>query len=268
MRPFKFAVAVVFVFLALAGIAQVGGSSGSVSISLTDLSSSSMFAAGDGGVANNFGVGNNLGVLNNVDAGSVKTARADIANLNVAGIDAGAIVAATVNASGAADVAGALTAGRVTATASTVAVNGIYLPSANVLGFSTNSTARMNLSDLGLRMTTTISLGDGTVTVADNGGGTAASVTLTTGSNLVRNYVPIVCNDTDGCSVVMSETLAAAGQVVILTNTSANSVTLVDSAGVLRVAGGSITLTQHDSVQLIYEPNAAEWKQFTAVLAL
>lgn len=66
----RFAVGAAFVFLALAGIAQVGGG-GTSTLTLTggSMSPAELYVSGDAGVANILGVGNHLAVANTIDAG-------------------------------------------------------------------------------------------------------------------------------------------------------------------------------------------------------
>lgn len=89
-----------------------------------------------------------------------------------------------------------------------------------------------------------------TVTVASNGAGTAATGTVTPTSNNIR----LQCNDTDGCTMSMSETGAQTGILVVMVNNTTNSMTFADSSGVLELPGGtSIVLGQNDVLAVFYQ---------------
>lgn len=89
-----------------------------------------------------------------------------------------------------------------------------------------------------------------TVTVADNGGGTAATGTVTPSSNNIR----LQCNDTNGCTMSMSETGAQTGMIVVIVNNTTNTATFADSSGVLELAGGaSFAMGQNDVLTIFYQ---------------
>jgi len=87
-------------------------------------------------------------------------------------------------------------------------------------------------------------------TCADNGGGTASSVTVT----VLRSYVLLTQSDANGCALTLSEAAGARdGTLLTVVNTSSNSATLADSSGVQETnAGVTITLAQYDSALFIY----------------
>jgi hypothetical protein len=87
-------------------------------------------------------------------------------------------------------------------------------------------------------------------TIADNGAGTPAALTLSP----TASYVEVTCNDANGCSVTMSEGAGVVeGQTVtiIALTASPNLVNFTDSAGVTEL-GSNISLDQYDSLSLIY----------------
>ena len=89
------------------------------------------------------------------------------------------------------------------------------------------------------------------LTVADNGGGTAAAATLTATNNVVK----VVCNDADGCDITMSETVGTTfgtnlSRIVFIVNTSANVVNFADTAGVTGLAG-AFTMGDSDTLTLL-----------------
>lgn len=88
-----------------------------------------------------------------------------------------------------------------------------------------------------------------TLTVADNGGGTAATATLTPTSSVVL----VVCSDADGCTITMGEGSAVSGQRVTIINTSANAATFADTSGVSETAGAFVA-GQYDVLNLVYVP--------------
>jgi len=84
-------------------------------------------------------------------------------------------------------------------------------------------------------------------TIASNGGGTPATLTLTP----TRSYVAITCNDTDTCAVTMGETGIPDGMPVTIVNVSANVVTLTPASGVLE-GPCPMQLQQYESYHIIY----------------
>lgn len=86
-------------------------------------------------------------------------------------------------------------------------------------------------------------------TIADNGGGTAATGTVT----VSNSYVELNCQDADGCTVSVSETGARDGAVLHIANVSANTETFADSAGVLEMQNGtSFPAAQYEVLTLVY----------------
>lgn len=86
-----------------------------------------------------------------------------------------------------------------------------------------------------------------TLTIASNGGVGAASGTAT----VLKSYLEVTCNDTDGCNVTISETGAREGMVLAIVNVSANTVNVSDSSGVSETAG-AFAAGQYDAIKLIY----------------
>lgn len=87
------------------------------------------------------------------------------------------------------------------------------------------------------------------VTIADNGGGTAATSTLTTPAT---SYYEYTCSDTDGCDLTLGETSVTAGQRLTIVNVSSNVLNIADSAGVSETAG-AMAMGQYDSISFVYE---------------
>lgn len=87
------------------------------------------------------------------------------------------------------------------------------------------------------------------VTIADSGGVGAATSTLT---SPVGTHYAYTCSDADGCELTLGETGVVTGQMIIITNRSANTLTVKDTAGALE-ASGDAALGQYDSVWAIYD---------------
>lgn len=86
-----------------------------------------------------------------------------------------------------------------------------------------------------------------TLTVDDDGAGTAATATLTPTSR----FVNCTCNDADGCAITMGESGMVSGSLVQIVSSTANACTFADTAGVSELTG-AITLGQWDSLVLVY----------------
>jgi len=86
-------------------------------------------------------------------------------------------------------------------------------------------------------------------TIADNGAGTAATATL----QFANALATITCNDADGCDVTVGENTYTMGdgELVHITNVSANTVNFADTAGVTELAG-VFAMGQYDSLVLMY----------------
>lgn len=84
-------------------------------------------------------------------------------------------------------------------------------------------------------------------TIASNGGGTPATLTLTPKGS----YVALTCNDPDGCTITMGETGAKDGYVVSIVNVSVNPCTFANSAGVLQLSS-SVSLGQWQVLDVQY----------------
>lgn len=91
--------------------------------------------------------------------------------------------------------------------------------------------------------------GQQAITIADSGGGGAATDSTSPSSS----HIEITCNDADGCTWTPGETTVVDGWTVTAINVSAaNVVTIADSAGVVRARGGSIAMSASDSVTCSY----------------
>jgi hypothetical protein len=88
--------------------------------------------------------------------------------------------------------------------------------------------------------------------VADNGGGTAATGSVVASAS----YVSLTCSDADGCTMSVAETNVRDGFVLTIVNVSANAATFADSAGVLELTA-AVSLAQHESLALLY--NGDRW---------
>ena len=84
-------------------------------------------------------------------------------------------------------------------------------------------------------------------TVADNGGGTAATGTVT----VLKSYVELTCSDANGCDMTISETGAREGMLLTVVNVSANTCNFADTAGVSETAG-TFAAGQYDAISLVY----------------
>lgn len=85
------------------------------------------------------------------------------------------------------------------------------------------------------------------ITVADNGGGTAPTDTTAPTSE----HVEVTCNDTDGCTYQPGETSVPDGSQATVCNMSANTVTISDSAGIVE-ARGTVALAQNECADCTY----------------
>lgn len=86
-----------------------------------------------------------------------------------------------------------------------------------------------------------------TLTVADDGAGTAATATLTPTSQ----YVNCTCNDANSCAITMGEGGVQDGTVVEIISSTATACTFADTPGVSELSG-ALTLGQYDTLRLLY----------------
>ncbi|HTE21846.1 MAG TPA: NosD domain-containing protein [Candidatus Limnocylindria bacterium] len=88
-------------------------------------------------------------------------------------------------------------------------------------------------------------------TIADNGGGTNATLTL----NPASAYVEITCNDATGCNVTMDETgpplEGTTAFIVMLTAGGTTGTNFADTANISELAG-ACSAKQYDSISMIY----------------
>jgi hypothetical protein len=88
-------------------------------------------------------------------------------------------------------------------------------------------------------------------TVADNGGGTPATFTLTPESFISLHRV--TCNDANGCTATVAETYSWDGQTSMICNVATYPITVADSSGVVELRGGeSAVLGPYDCLTLVY----------------
>lgn len=123
--------------------------------------------------------------------------------------------------------------------------------SANISFTGFNNTRTFNFDNLSggvIRVRNEFGFEDDEDTIADNGGGTAATATL----NPSQSVVEITCNDANGCDITMGETDAVDDQLVYVVNKSANACNFSDSSGVSELPAGGISLDQWDVMQLLY----------------
>jgi hypothetical protein len=86
------------------------------------------------------------------------------------------------------------------------------------------------------------------ITIADDGAGTSPVDTTSPTSS----HVEVTCSDTDGCVYRPGETSVVDGWAIAIVNVGSNTVTISDSAGVVRARGGSIALAADDSASCNY----------------
>lgn len=98
-----------------------------------------------------------------------------------------------------------------------------------------------------------------TVTIADDGAGTAATCSISDADN--RFGAIITCNDANGCNCTLDETTPNTGAVFFVVNVSANTVNFADSAGVQETAAPA--LGQYDAVTFFYSGD--RWVQMSPV---
>jgi parallel beta-helix repeat protein len=136
----------------------------------------------------------------------------------------------------------------------------IYLPDNNGLVLGNDNDASLGYDEAGedrVELTGTnaslfiedrLSFGVDARTIADNGAGTNATLTLNPNSSFVR----ITCSDAQGCDITMDEAVPVRdGNIVYIVNVSAVNVNFADTAGVSEL-GGAFAAGQYDSIQLIY----------------
>lgn len=87
-----------------------------------------------------------------------------------------------------------------------------------------------------------------TQSIADNGGGTAATGTVT----VLKSYVELSCLDVHGCTVTIGETGAREGMLLtVLVVVATGTATFADTAGVTETAG-AFAATIYDAISYIY----------------
>lgn len=114
------------------------------------------------------------------------------------------------------------------------ATDEVLLPSGGATAYHVRTAARV-VSTLDAR------------TIASNGGGTAATLTL----EPTQNIVTLTCNDTDGCDITMGESLAYTGALITIINIGTNVCNFADTAGVSELAG-VFAMGQYDVLRLAY----------------
>lgn len=87
--------------------------------------------------------------------------------------------------------------------------------------------------------------------VDDNGGGTAATDTLTPNGS----YIEADCLDADGCNVTIGETSAIEGDTLYILNTGSNTINFADSSGVSELAG-AFAAGHNDTLTMMYDGDA------------
>ncbi len=98
------------------------------------------------------------------------------------------------------------------------------------------------------------------VTTAANGGGTAASQTLTTAET---GFIIETCQDTDGCTMTMSESGARNGQVIsVIMASSSNTCTWNNIAGQQELAGGA-AFAGAASASISFQYSTDRWVEIT-----
>jgi len=85
-------------------------------------------------------------------------------------------------------------------------------------------------------------------TIADSGDGNPATHTLTPEDS----YVELTCNDAHTCDITMGEAGLWEGQVLRITNVSANVCDFADTGGVSELAG-AFAMGQYDFLELMYD---------------
>lgn len=84
-------------------------------------------------------------------------------------------------------------------------------------------------------------------TIADNGTGTPATLTL----NPTSSSVQLTCSDANGCDITMSESGTLDGTILNIINVGANDCNFSDTSGVSETTG-AIVLGQYDSISFMY----------------
>lgn len=91
-----------------------------------------------------------------------------------------------------------------------------------------------------------------TESVADNGGGGNATLTL----SVTKSFVIITCNDVQGCDITMSETAIRQGtRVTVMCTGGAGPCNFADTGGVSELAG-TFAAGDNDTISMIYAGSA------------
>lgn len=99
------------------------------------------------------------------------------------------------------------------------------------------------------------------ITIADNGGGTAAAHTALPTGGLVE----VTCSDANGCTWLITETSAQDGQYHTICNISANTLTMTHSAGQQLLTGAAdVALGAQDCMAVTYSSTSSAWRQVGA----
>lgn len=85
-------------------------------------------------------------------------------------------------------------------------------------------------------------------TIADNGTGAAASGTVT----VLKSYVALDCQDTNGCTVTVGETGARDGMLLTITLTSGSFTSTFSDSGGVSELNGSFAAVANESLSLVY----------------
>jgi hypothetical protein len=85
------------------------------------------------------------------------------------------------------------------------------------------------------------------ITIADNGGGTAAAYTLTP----IASYNKITCSDANGCDVTMGESGMIDGTIIRVVNVGTNVANFADTSGVSELTA-AFAAGQWDFISFMY----------------
>lgn len=94
--------------------------------------------------------------------------------------------------------------------------------------------------------------GTHTETIADNGGGTNATATLTPSAN----FIVCDCDDANGCDITMGETGMAPGMRVTIVGETGVTCEFTDTDGVSNLTG-ALSMGDDDTLELVYSVD--EW---------
>lgn len=120
----------------------------------------------------------------------------------------------------------------------------IFLGTVELIGILIAVVAAQTIGDIGARK---LDYQVDARTIADNGTGAAAVLTLTP----LGSFVELTCNDANGCTITMGESGIPDGMILHIVGLTTTTPTFADTAGVTELSA-AFTMGQYDTLTLIY----------------